>query len=139
MSKKFPYLSKETYTEMYNSGKDSFKVSFDFDNTLDTEQMQSLCEKYMKLGAEVFVTTSRARIVNKKEVDHSDLFEVTDRLGIDRKNITFTGYQDKYSFLDKMDIHYDDSIEEIFLINECPNKCIGFLYEEKHNNGIVNF
>lgn len=109
-------------------------VSFDFDYTLDTEQMQSLCEKFIKLGAEVFVTTTRAKIH-----DNDDLYQLIDKLGIKRENITFTNYKDKYDYVKEMDIHFDDKMEEIFLINQHPSKCIGFLFEEKHNNGIVNF
>ena len=122
--------------------KNTFKISFDFDNTLDQEAMQNICRKFLKLGAEVFITTSRATHMHSNIlVNHDDLFEVSDQLGIKRENITFTGYEDKYTFLKdlEIDIHYDDDIEEIFLINANPMKCMGFLFEQKPNNGIINY
>jgi len=115
------------------------KISFDFDCTLSTEQMQTLCTKCIKDGIEVFVTTSRSKTINKKLVNNDDLYVVTDMLGIPRANITFTAYQDKYSFVKDYDLHFDDDFNEIFLINQHPGKCMGFLYEEKHNNGIIDY
>ena len=35
------------------------KVSFDFDNTLTEKPIQILAKKFIKLGAEVFIVTSR--------------------------------------------------------------------------------
>lgn len=115
------------------------KVSFDFDSTLSTERMQALCKTFMKLGAEVHITTSRSDVLMGKPVNNEDLFEVSDYLGIPRHNITFTKYEDKYKFVKDFDMHFDDDIEEVFLINQFPGKCIGLLYEEKHSNGIIDY
>lgn len=115
--------------------KEALKVSFDFDNTLSESAMQSLCKKYIELQADVYVVTTRSA----KAINNNELFEITDRLGIKREHITFTNYQDKYLFVKDMDLHYDDSFEEVFLINEHPSKCIGFLFEDKNNNGIINY
>lgn len=117
-------------------------VSFDFDSTLDQKPMQDLCKKFIDLGAEVFVTTSRPKKFEKGVgIKHDDLYKVTDQLGIEREKITFTHYQDKDKFVKDFDLHFDDDETEIFLINEYPiGKCIGVLYEKnnKRESGIVN-
>lgn len=122
-----------------HSLKRILKISFDFDQTLSELPMQELAKKYIKLGAEVYITTSRAEYKDGLEYNNSDLFEVTDKLGIKRENITFTNYDDKYKFVKAFDIHFDDDEDEISLINEFPNKCIGFLYQPNFNNQIADF
>ena len=109
------------------------KISFDFDSTLSEDVMQNLCKKFMALGAEVYVTTSRSTILMGKPTNNDDLFEITDALGIDRKHITFTGYEDKVDYVKDYDMHFDDDFEEIFLINQHHCKCQGFLFEDKSN------
>lgn len=115
------------------------KISFDFDDTLSELPMQELAKKYIKLGAEVYITTSRAEYKDGLEYNNSDLFEVADKLGIKRQNITFTNYDDKYKFVKEYDLHFDDDDNEIALINEFPSKCIGFLYQPNYNNINPNF
>jgi len=117
------------------------KISFDFDSTLTEKPMQELCTKFLKLGADVFITTSRGtEMYGGTKLDNSDVFQLADELGIPRENITFTNFQDKYKFVKDFDAHFDDDDHEIFLINEYPYKCIGFLYEEKNKqNQQVNF
>lgn len=110
------------------------KISFDFDQTLSELPMQELAKKFIQLGAEVFVTTSRTEYHEGLQYDNTDLFKVTDELGIKRENITFTSYDDKYKFVKDYDAHYDDDEQEIYLINEFPGKCIGFLYQQNFNN-----
>lgn len=116
------------------------KVSFDFDSTLTTAPVQALCKKFLDLGAEVFVTTSRATMMyGNKPINNDDVFQLTDMLGIDRENIQFTEHDDKYKFVKDFDLHFDDDVEEIFLINQYQGKCIGLLYEEKFNNGLKDW
>ena len=120
----------------------AFKISFDYDGTLSEQSMQELAAKYLELGAEVYVTTSRPDKLENVVVLNTDLFEVTDKLGIKRENIIFTCYDDKFLHVMNFHIHYDDSEEEIFLINEYPiGICLGFLYEHnyKRDKGITNF
>jgi hypothetical protein len=116
------------------------KISIDFDHTLSEKQVQNLCRKFLKLGAEVWVVTSRSMKVLGKDTNNDDVYQVTDGLGIPRERVLFTAYEDKYSFVKDMDMHIDDSYDEIFLINQYPGKTIGFLYETKfHDNGIKEF
>ena len=117
------------------------KISFDFDSTLTEKPMQELAKKFLAHGIEVFITTSRGtEMYGGTKLDNSDVFQLADELGIPRENITFTNYEDKYTFVKDMDAHFDDDSHEIFLINEYPSKCIGFLFEEKNKqNQQVNF
>lgn len=121
---------------------DKLKISFDFDSTLDTEQMQILCKKFKQLGAEIYVVTSRATHMHGGvTLDNSDLFQVTDALGIDRNHITFTQYEDKYHFVKDFDMHFDDDHHEIYLINQHPGPCLGILYEQYQRgaNGVIDY
>ena len=118
--------------------KTDFKVSFDFDQTLSETPMQNLAKKYISLGADVFITTSRTDYKDGLRYDNTDIFETADKLGIKKENITFTSYDDKYKFVKDFDLHFDDDEQEISLINSFPGKCIGFLYHPI-NNIEVNF
>lgn len=119
----------------------TLKVSFDFDSTLNTLPMQTLCKKFIDLGAEVHITTSRSNKIDGKVLNNDDVFEVAEQLGIPKKNIVFTKYEDKVHFIKDFDMHFDDSFDEIFLINQHPCKCMGFLYEQYQPsaNGIADF
>lgn len=121
-----------------SKAKNIMKISFDFDSTLSEDTMQTLCKKYIQLGADVYVTTSRSTEIASKPTNNDDLFAVTDALGIQRQNITFTGYKDKVNFVKDYDIHYDDDFEEIFLINQHHCKCQGFLFEQK-SGGYIDY
>lgn len=115
-----------------------FKVSFDFDYTLSEKPIQDLAKKYIALGADVYITTSRTDFVDGINYDNNDLFKIASELGIKKENITFTSYDDKYKFVKNYDLHFDDDEQEISLINSFPGKCIGVLYHPK-NNIEVNF
>lgn len=120
----------------------ALKISFDFDSTLSETQMQSLCKKVLDLGADVYVVTSRGKTLHGgKPLNNDDLFEVTDSLGIKRDHIIFTQYEDKYNFVKDFDMHFDDDMEEIFLINQHHGKCMGFLFEQYQPsaNGIIEY
>lgn len=115
------------------------KVSFDFDGTLAEAPIQDICRKFIKLGAEVFIVTSRSQFLHGKAVNNDDILEVVRELGIKKENIVYTSYEDKYKFTKEYDLHFDNSFEEIYLINQFPSKCTGFLYEPKFDNGITEF
>lgn len=115
------------------------KISFDFDQTLSELEMQTLAKEFLKLGAEVHITTSRPDYIHGVKVENDDLFEIANQIGIDKKNIKFTCYDDKYKFVKDFDLHFDDSEEEINLINSFPGKCIGVHYNPKPTNLSVNF
>jgi len=119
--------------------KNILKVSFDFDGTLTEEPMQTLCRKFIALGADVHITTSRLSGMDKGiEFENKDLFELAKELGIPKNKVTFTNYDNKVSFVKDFDLHFDDLHEETFHINEHPSKCMGFLFEgyQDKDNGI---
>lgn len=104
------------------------KVSFDFDSTLNQGWVQEICIQFKLSGkSEVFITTSR------RPQDCSDVYEITDNLGIPRENCRFTTFEDKYKFLEDFDIHFDDDPYEIDLINR-HTQCKGILiyYKDRH-------
>jgi hypothetical protein len=108
------------------------KVSFDFDFTLTNPKYQELAKKFIAVGAEVHITTSRKPdIAGEKHLyDNQQVFEIAQQVGIPEKNITFTSYVEKYKFLKDFDLHFDDDEEEIFMINEHPYQCIGILISD---------
>jgi hypothetical protein len=108
------------------------KVSFDFDHTLTSPQMQELAKQFIAIGAEVHITTSRFKQTGGRKLlyDNREVFSMAERLGISQLNITFTEGEDKYKFLKGFDLHFDDDDNEIFLINDFPGKCIGFLFND---------
>ena len=108
------------------------KVSFDFDHTLTNPKYQELAKKFIDLGAEVFIVTTRKyknEDGSKLPYDNREVFSMAGRLKIPKDNIVFTNYKDKYSYVSDFEFHFDDNIHEINLINEHPNKCIGVLVE----------
>ncbi len=97
------------------------KVSFDFDCTLTKPCVQRYAEYLLSRGVEIFVVTSRPRVYPAMYgtvlADNSDLFSVTDRLGINRGNIIFTGFRPKDQFIpDGAVFHLDDDCYEIATI-----------------------
>ena len=118
-------------------------ISMDFDGVLTELPMRNLAKALLEANIEVFVTTSRSNETEGLKLYHTDLFAVTDSLGIKRENITFTNYNKKYSYVKDFTIHVDDSEEEIALINDYPiGKAIGFLYEpnlSRENNQKTKF
>ena len=115
------------------------KISFDFDGTLDQKPMQRLAKQFMLTGHEVFITTSRGRVFEGLKTDNTEVYKVAEELGIAKDHITFTIGEQKFDFVKDYDMHFDDDDDEIFLINEYPANCIGFLYEHNYSNGQATF
>ena len=98
------------------------KISFDFDGVLEFQSVQDYAKKLMEKGIEVHIVTSRYKDPNTYpfRCDHNDLFEVVDKLGIEKENIHFTEMQDKYTFFNNnlgFIWHLDDDHLEVTLIN----------------------
>lgn len=118
------------------------KVSFDFDNTLSTPQMQEFAAELLSLGVEVYVITSRYDNLHKHRYPanptNEDLFAVTDSLFIPRQNIRFQCMRPKqeYLFQSGIDFHIDDDeveIEDISINYENENylATLGVLYDPR--------
>ena len=99
------------------------KISFDFDSTLSEEWVQNFALALIPIF-DIWVVTSRS----PGNSHNTDVYKVTDRLGISRENIIFTDGGYKWSSLDHygINIHFDDMEDEILEINN-KSKCKGVL------------
>ena len=112
-------------------------VSFDFDSTLSLKSVQDFAESLINKDFDVWVITSRHPDGPDPkykmrgmwiDIDNSDLFEVTDRLGISRDKIIFTSHQLKSEVMNEMGLefifHLDDDWVELNYINK-ETKTVG--------------
>lgn len=101
----------------------SKRVSFDYDETLSSPEVQKLAVILLEHSVDVLVITARSADIEGEELDdwnNSDLFEVTDLLGIPRNNIIFCDHKRKYKFIEKDPTilwHLDDSYGDVREIN----------------------
>jgi len=116
------------------------KVSFDFDSTLDREDVQEFAKLLIDRGYEVWITTSRfdTKTALEKgwwwvEKNNQELYRVAEDCGIPKENISFTAMIDKIKFLEGKDFlfHLDDDEIELEMIEESDDKCIGVWVEKK--------
>jgi len=130
------------------------KVSFDFDSTLDKKIIQEYASSLLNDGFDVWIFTSRFPDGTEPkysirgimvEIDNSDLFEVSDRLGIKRENIIFTSHILKSEVMNEMNLdfifHLDDCWVELNHINrETKTKgisCFGTSVWKNKCNSII--
>ena len=108
------------------------KISFDFDETLEHRDVQSIARELIQSGYNVCILTTRYKDVSKylsKNASHAKLFEVAKDLGI--TEINFTDFKWKTTVIDSLniDIHIDDNFEdEVIPINK-NNKAIAIFYD----------
>jgi len=94
------------------------KVSFDFDGTLQQEEVQEYAKELISRGIDVWVVTTRYdenhEHLCSSDLDTSDLWEVVDKLGIPKHKVRFTCMQWKWEYLKntKFVWHLDDNHEE---------------------------
>ena len=106
------------------------KISFDFDSTLDRPQVQDYASSLINKGFDAWVITSRFPDGSDPKykqhgmwvtIDNSDLFKITDKLGIKRNQIIFTSHQLKSEVINEMNLHFifhlDDDWVELNHIN----------------------
>ena len=117
-----------------------YKISFDFDSTLDREDVQEFAKQLVKDGHEIWITTSRFDTESslKKgwwwiEKNNQQLYEVAEECGIPKENIAFTAMIDKIKFLEGKNFlfHLDDDETELEFIEESDDKCVGVWVELK--------
>jgi restriction endonuclease Mrr len=116
------------------------KLSFDFDSTLDREDVQEFAKLLVDSGHEVWITTSRfdTKTALEKgwwwiEKNNHSLYKVAEVCGISKENIAFTTMFDKIKFLQGKDFlfHLDDDVLELEMIEESDDNCIGVLVESE--------
>ena len=92
------------------------KISFDFDGTLEHEDVQEYAAELIGRGIEVWVVTTRWDENHKHKYPMNatlnDLWEVVDRLGIPRWHVRFTCMEWKATYLKGTNFvwHLDDGI-----------------------------
>lgn len=126
---------------MIKTKNKNIKISFDFDGTLEFQDVQDMAKQLIDEGYNVCILTTRYsdprsyscyRLADDKTVEkvHSELFNIAKRLGI--KEINFTEFQWKETIIDKLniDVHLDDNYrEEVYVINEkCKAKAVHYSY-----------
>lgn len=104
------------------------KVSFDFDSTLSRPYIQKYAKELLEKGFEVWIVTSRTEdppvwIIggNKIKQTNDDLFNIAEKIGIQRDNIIFTEYNPKSEFFKNNNdfiFHLDDDSIELDFINK---------------------
>jgi len=113
------YETEEKATEVWqailSSGEyraDINKVSFDFDDTLSTTRGQEIAKRAILQGKQVYVITRRNQYFS------TDVYRITERLGIPKSRVYFTNGQYKWMTIKQLGIgtHYDNNQTEIDLI-----------------------
>lgn len=102
------------------------KVSFDFDQTLDREDVQEYAKSLIKRGIEVWICTARPN--DPKRMDNSDIYEVATTVGIPKDRIIFTNYEFKLPYLKDFLWHLDDEVTEL---REFINTDVKGIYSKK--------
>lgn len=95
------------------------KVSFDFDSTLDKDNIEAFAKELVEKGFEVWIVTTRLdNHTAPSNHWNTDLFDTAMRCGIKFNNIHFTNGSDKYLFLrgKGFEFHIDDDWHELKMI-----------------------
>ena len=99
------------------------KISFDFDGVLSREDFQDYFLS-LKGDYDLYVVTARYPNSDILLNTNEELFNITDRLGVDRSNIVFLSYglkSDYFKDKDEFLFHLDDSSIEVDFINSETN------------------
>lgn len=99
-------------------------VSFDFDSTLEREDVQEYAKWLMTNDVDIFIVTARFDELHISAYSHSgtneDLFEVTRELGILKNKVYFTNKASKgewFKGVEKIAWHLDNNLAEVNAIN----------------------
>jgi uncharacterized HAD superfamily protein len=96
------------------------KVSFDFDGCLgDNKFVQLICKVFQSAGHEVFIITSR-----DPQMGNRDVWKLAEEFKIPFENVHMTnGSLKVHKFMELgMDLHFDNSFDEIVAINDMFKK-----------------
>lgn len=107
------------------------KVSFDFDGTLDREDVQSFAKSLIEKGYEVWIITARPDIFvgadgMTVQPDNKDLYDVAKSLGIQPQHVMFMCYELKETFIrgNGFSFHLDDDDIELAVITRDTDECV---------------
>lgn len=94
----------------------SLKISFDFDGCLaDNKFVKIIAKLFRDAGHEVWIITSR-----DPQMENRDVWSLASEFNIPNERVVMTnGTLKVHKFLElKMDIHFDNSFDEILAIND---------------------
>lgn len=85
------------------------KVSYDYDGTLEQENVYKQAQMDISNGLMVYIVTARQRS------DGDEVIKTARELGIPMYRVIFTGGHDKWQYLQHLgiDMHYDNNQEQI--------------------------
>jgi hypothetical protein len=117
-----------------------YKVSFDFDGTLEHIPKQEYAQELIGRGIEVWIVTSRFgdsesyklyyHTYTEVQYTHKDLYEVADKLKIPKDRIIFTNMENKWPIIKNHNFiwHIDDDwVENRLILNNTKTKAIDAL------------
>jgi len=116
----------------------SYKVSFDYDGTLDRKDVQEFAISLIDSGYDVWIVTSRcatepalAKGWHWVERQNKELYDVAEKCGIPKEKIVFTEHVDKIEYLEGKEFlfHLDDSVDELIEIFKSSDPCEPFNVE----------
>ena len=115
------------------------KIGIDFDGTLEFPKMQEIVKKLKYNGHDLYLITYRYDdenliIQNMHNLYNNNyLYELCNKVGIERKNIIFTNYKMKHSFITKynIELHYDDDFLMVKDIINNSNNCDVVLFSNE--------
>lgn len=105
-------------------------ISFDFDGCLSRRDVQEYARKCIVQGHKVIVTTARwcSPLMHlwHQEPSNGELYNVLSVVGIDSQNVIFTNTHTKAQILQeaKVDIHFDDSSDQLFWCRQLGVKVV---------------
>jgi len=106
------------------------RISFDYDGTLDRENVFNAAKQCVDAGFELWIVTSRYTEEEYKKnnlcFNNHDLFETANLLGIPNERIIFTNNKSKSKFFESSDkefiAHLDDDIIDLEDIRDLYDK-----------------
>jgi hypothetical protein len=106
---------------------DSNKVSYDYDDTLETDRGYKQAQADIKAGKIVYIITRRQKSANK------EVYLKAEKLGIPKNRVIFTNGSYKWEAVKHYGIgtHYDNNAREIELINS-KTDTKGIKFEEAY-------
>lgn len=99
----------------------SYRVSFDFDGTLDKVKVQNYAKELIQRGFEVYICTSRLSDDKAPSIEwNKEVWKVVESLGIKKDNVIFCNNCDKSELLETIQplFHLDDEWYTVKELND---------------------
>lgn len=128
--------------------KKKYDVLFDFDNTLEFEDVQDFAKMLVNRGLKIGICTARPKTPISNVVSHTtndDIFEVSKKVGIKKHDIYFTEYEDKFTYLKQFDVRVllDDRLDETRLFKDSDTLAVFYRksndWQDKINDELLKW